>query len=309
MSAAGRARRRGHGLLGRAAHLRADEGARRDVLHTAAPSLSNRRPGPGPGSVDLVLSSGWLGFALHSGVIQAIEDAGLRVSAVMGTSSGALAGSLYAAGYSPTAVARELSRVPPIRLLRRNARTWEGFFVLDGVVNRLRCGAVRAHAAAARSCSARNLAPRAACLAGICSPPRSRSWTVILSSEPSTRGAATSSSTPVRCRKPWRPRRASRSSSEVRGERRGAQDESDIHDKFIAMSTRTLYIAKSPQSGHFYHVPLRRLPAAVEIPGSPDSPFVDGGLVDRVCVEPFRQRRRAQLGGAAPPAIVHVISR
>jgi len=57
---------------------------------------------------------------------------------MVGTSSGAFAGSLYAAGYTPEEVARELSRVPPIRLLRVNPRVWEGFFLLDGVVERLR---------------------------------------------------------------------------------------------------------------------------------------------------------------------------
>lgn len=53
---------------------------------------------------DLVLSSGFLAFAGHSGFLQAIEDAGVKVSGVMGTSAGALAGSLYCAGYTPRQV-------------------------------------------------------------------------------------------------------------------------------------------------------------------------------------------------------------
>lgn len=91
-----------------------------------------------------MLSSGWLGFALHAGVLQAVEEAeGVGVKSVMGTSSGAFAGSLYCAGYSPIELSREISRVPPIKLLRTHMRPWEGFFLLDGVVERLRwakCG-------------------------------------------------------------------------------------------------------------------------------------------------------------------------
>jgi predicted acylesterase/phospholipase RssA len=50
---------------------------------------------------DLVLSSGFLAFASHSGFLKAVDKAGLPVGGVMGTSAGALSGSLYSAGYSP----------------------------------------------------------------------------------------------------------------------------------------------------------------------------------------------------------------
>ena len=53
---------------------------------------------------DVVLSSGFLAFASHSGFLKAIDNAGLAVSGVMGTSAGALTGSLYCAGYSPDEV-------------------------------------------------------------------------------------------------------------------------------------------------------------------------------------------------------------
>lgn len=96
-----------------------------------------RAPPTPPGSVDLVLSSGFLAFAHHAGFLQAVEDAGLSVGGVMGTSAGALTGALYAAGHSPAAVARELSAVPPIRYLRP-AWPWRGVASLAGVVDRLR---------------------------------------------------------------------------------------------------------------------------------------------------------------------------
>ncbi|CAL8469101.1 g8642 [Coccomyxa elongata] len=87
---------------------------------------------------DVVLSSGFLAFASHSGFLKAIDSAGLAVGGVMGTSAGALTGSLYSAGYSPEQVARELSRVAPINLLRPSCRPWIGGAIsLNAVVNRL----------------------------------------------------------------------------------------------------------------------------------------------------------------------------
>lgn len=141
------------------------------------------------GAYDVVLSSGFLAFANHAGFLkvrgperggkgarmreagltrehtarrgptQAVEDAGLEVCGVMGTSAGALSGSLYAAGYSPEEVAKELSRVQPIRLLDPG-RPWRGAMSMRRVVERLRhvlpetfeelpldfaCGVVDAH--------------------------------------------------------------------------------------------------------------------------------------------------------------------
>ncbi|MGM0432580.1 MAG: patatin-like phospholipase family protein, partial [Spirochaetota bacterium] len=52
-------------------------------------------------TVGLVLSGGAaLGFA-HIGVLKVIEDVGIPIDYVVGTSMGGLVGGLYAAGYSP----------------------------------------------------------------------------------------------------------------------------------------------------------------------------------------------------------------
>ena len=88
--------------------------------------------------VDLVLSSGFLAFANHAGFLQAVDDAGLPVRGIMGTSAGALAGSLYAAGLSPAQLSHELRRVAPVKYLRPSLRPWRGLASLDGVVERLR---------------------------------------------------------------------------------------------------------------------------------------------------------------------------
>lgn len=61
-----------------------------------------------------------------------------QVRGIMGTSAGALSGSLFAAGYSADEVASELSRVAPIELLQCNWSFWEGLFTYDRVVARLR---------------------------------------------------------------------------------------------------------------------------------------------------------------------------
>ena len=65
-------------------------------------------------------------------------QASLDVLGVMGTSSGALSGSLYCAGYRPAEVAHELCQTPPIQIVRPNFCFWKGFFLLDDVVDRLR---------------------------------------------------------------------------------------------------------------------------------------------------------------------------
>mmetsp|Transcript_24606 Transcript_24606/g.68478 ORF Transcript_24606/g.68478 Transcript_24606/m.68478 type:complete len:252 (-) Transcript_24606:207-962(-) len=101
-------------------------------------ACDRRLVGPsGKGTYDVVLSSGFLAFAHHSGFLQAVEDAGLPIKAVMGTSAGALTGSLYAAGYSPREVAAILSRDPPFKLLRLCWPWQGGLFSMQPVVDRL----------------------------------------------------------------------------------------------------------------------------------------------------------------------------
>lgn len=91
------------------------------------------------GAVDLVLSSGFLAFANHSGFLKAVEEAGLEVAGVMGTSAGALAGSLFCAGYTSEQVAAILAADKPISMLRPSLQPWKGGVLsLDGVVERLK---------------------------------------------------------------------------------------------------------------------------------------------------------------------------
>ncbi len=79
-----------------------------------------------PTSYDLVLSSGFLAFARHVGVLRALEQRGLAIDGITGTSSGALVGALWAAGLSSHAVEALLTAMPPWKLLRLHAQPWRG---------------------------------------------------------------------------------------------------------------------------------------------------------------------------------------
>lgn len=89
---------------------------------------------PPPSALHL---ASFLAFAYHAGFLAAVEDAGLRVGGVMGTSAGALAGALYAAGHSPADVASILSERPPASYLTAHGRAWRGIFRLDAAIERL----------------------------------------------------------------------------------------------------------------------------------------------------------------------------
>lgn len=97
-----------------------------------------RRIGPSMGDrYDLVLSSGFLAMARHCGVLAALEDRGVPIDAVCGTSSGALVGALWSAGLSAGDIAERLSATPPWRILVPSARPWRGLFGLGALRRRI----------------------------------------------------------------------------------------------------------------------------------------------------------------------------
>src|SRR5690606_38887683 len=59
----------------------------------------------------LALSAGFFGFFAHTGVLQALEEAGLSPRRIVGVSAGALAGGLWASGLSAAELAEELLRL------------------------------------------------------------------------------------------------------------------------------------------------------------------------------------------------------
>jgi NTE family protein len=80
---------------------------------------------------DLLLSSGFLAFARHAGVLAAVEDAGLEVDAVVGTSSGALVGALWAAGVPAREIAAAIARTRPWDMIGLHGAVWMGALRLD----------------------------------------------------------------------------------------------------------------------------------------------------------------------------------
>ena len=61
-------------------------------------------------AVGLVLSGGGARGAAHLGVLKALEELGVNISAISGVSAGALIGALYAAGQSPEKILNELKQ-------------------------------------------------------------------------------------------------------------------------------------------------------------------------------------------------------
>ncbi len=87
---------------------------------------------------DLVLSSGYLAFARHLGFLQAVEELGVEVEGVCGTSSGALIGALWAAGMPLAEQERQITAQRPLTLLRPSPTPWRGLCTIGPLLTRLR---------------------------------------------------------------------------------------------------------------------------------------------------------------------------
>jgi len=85
--------------------------------------------------VDLVLSSGFLAFARHCGFLRAVEESGVEVEGLCGTSSGALVAAMWAAGIPAEEIAEKLSSRRPLSLLRPTLTPWRGLFSLRALVS------------------------------------------------------------------------------------------------------------------------------------------------------------------------------
>ena len=66
-----------------------------------APSLAASEPLPADETIGLVLGGGGARGAAHVGVLKVLEEQGIVVDLIVGTSMGAIVGSLYASGYRP----------------------------------------------------------------------------------------------------------------------------------------------------------------------------------------------------------------
>ena len=83
-------------------------------------------------SIGLVLSGGGARGAAHIGVLQALEEMGLKFSQVSGTSAGAIIGALYAHGHSPKEIFSIIQQMSILKSVRP-AWTWSGLLKMDGL--------------------------------------------------------------------------------------------------------------------------------------------------------------------------------
>jgi len=88
--------------------------------------------------MDLILSSGFLAFGAQCGFLSGVEDAGVAVDGVVGTSSGALAGALYCCGWTSERIHAELCARRPLSFMRPSAAPWRGLLSLEPAVQRMR---------------------------------------------------------------------------------------------------------------------------------------------------------------------------
>ena len=94
----------------------------RSIFPVAEPPLDDELPPSDmtPPHTVLVLGGGGMKGMSHVGVIRALDDAGIRVDAVVGTSVGALIGARYATGSSVDDLEAEALAVTESSVLRRN---------------------------------------------------------------------------------------------------------------------------------------------------------------------------------------------
>lgn len=82
--------------------------------------------------VGLVLSGGGARGISHIGVIKALQELGVGISCLAGTSAGSIVGSLYAYGYAPDQIL-EIVLTTSLFKSMRPAWTWTGLLSLDGL--------------------------------------------------------------------------------------------------------------------------------------------------------------------------------
>ncbi len=90
----------------------------------------------------LVLSGGGTRGMAHLGVLQALDELGIRTSVISGTSSGALLGALYAAGNSPKEILNMVKEHASSSIIKMILSSG-GLFSVSGLTGILKSAAVR----------------------------------------------------------------------------------------------------------------------------------------------------------------------
>jgi NTE family protein len=82
--------------------------------------------------IGIALGGGGAKGMAHIGVLRVLESMGVKIDIIAGTSAGAIAGSLYAAGKTPQEIEAVVTNLRLQQLLTRD-RTGTGFFSTDGI--------------------------------------------------------------------------------------------------------------------------------------------------------------------------------
>lgn len=82
--------------------------------------------------VGIALSGGGARGIAHLGVLKALEEMGVTISVISGTSAGSIVGALYAHGYQPEEILAIIQKISVFKSARP-AWTWIGLFSLEGL--------------------------------------------------------------------------------------------------------------------------------------------------------------------------------
>lgn len=82
----------------------------------------------------LALSGGGARGVAHLGVIKALEEIGIEISIMAGTSAGAIVGAMYGYGYTPDEILAIINTMGFFKSMRP-AWTWAGLLRMDGLQN------------------------------------------------------------------------------------------------------------------------------------------------------------------------------
>jgi NTE family protein len=83
-------------------------------------------------NIGLVLSGGGARGVAHIGVLKALDEFGIKISCISGTSAGAIVGALYGYGYKPDQILDIIEKTSFFKSIRI-AWTWKGLLSIDGL--------------------------------------------------------------------------------------------------------------------------------------------------------------------------------
>ena len=87
--------------------------------------------------ITLALGGGGSRGYAHIGVLRRLEEEGLKVKAVAGTSAGGIIAAAYAAGYSPDELEDMFSQIDQSKLFARSGKEGPGILGLSGAIKEL----------------------------------------------------------------------------------------------------------------------------------------------------------------------------